>query len=215
MEELKYLKSKEVKSIFKISDQTLRRWRVAGKIQYKQISRNKFLYPEKDVTRLLGESNTNSSDTRKPAIYCRVSSTSQRDDLKRQKKLILDYCNSQGFIVEDNYVFQEIASGMNENRQEFWKLVHLILEHKISHVFVTYKDRLTRFGFSYFEKLFLEFDCQIVTLNNMGDEDDFEKEMTEDLISIIHHFSMKMYSKRRKKLKKFEKDLLKEDDSDE
>ena len=215
MEELKYLKSREVKNIFKISDQTLRRWRVARKIQYKQISRNKFLYPEKDVTRLLGESNTNSSDTRKSAIYCRVSSTNQRDDLKRQKKLILDYCNSQGFIVEDNYIFQEIASGMNENRQEFWKLIHLILEHKISHVFVTYKDRLTRFGFSYFEKLFLEFDCQIVTLNNMGDEDDFEKEMTEDLISIIHHFSMKMYSNRRKKLKKFEKDLLREDDSDE
>lgn len=215
MEESKYLKSREVKNLFKISDQTLRRWRVAGKIQYKQISRNKFLYPEIEVKRLLGESNNNFSDNRKSAIYCRVSSTNQRDDLKRQKKLILDYCNSQGFIIEDDYIFQEIASGMNENRQEFWKLVHLILEHKISHVFITYKDRLTRFGFSYFEKLFSEFDCQVIALNNIGDEDDFEKEMTEDLISIIHHFSMKMYSSRRKKLKEFEKDLLKEDDSNE
>ena len=32
-------------------------------------------------------------------------------------------------------------------------------------------------------------------------------ELTQDLIAIIHHFSMKMYSNRRQKLKEFAKDL--------
>ena len=32
----------------------------------------------------------------------------------------------------------------------------------------------------------------------------FQKELTEDLISIIHHFSMKLYSNRRKKFKQIE-----------
>ena len=32
----------------------------------------------------------------------------------------------------------------------------------------------------------------------------FQDELTEDLISIIHHFSMKLYSNRRKKFKDIE-----------
>ena len=36
-------------------------------------------------------------------------------------------------------------------------------------------------------------------------EKNFQQELTDDLISIIHHFSMKMYSNRRKKLKEASK----------
>jgi len=38
-------------------------------------------------------------------------------------------------------------------------------------------------------------------------EEDFQTELTEDLISIIHHFSMKMYSNRRKMLKLTQQNL--------
>ena len=44
-------------------------------------------------------------------------------------------------------------------------------------------------------------------MNNKIDEENYEKELTEDLISIIHHFSMKMYSNRRKQLKEIENKL--------
>jgi predicted site-specific integrase-resolvase len=47
----------------------------------------------------------------------------------------------------------------------------------------------------------------------LTEEKDFQEELTEDLIAIIHHFSMKMYSNRRKELKnkllsEIEKDLI-------
>ena len=73
---------------------------------------------------------------------------------------------------------------------------------------LSYKDRLSRFGFSYFEKLFEKYGCTIEYLGST-DEKTYEQELTEDLISIIHHFSMKMYSSRRTKLKEVEK-ILKE-----
>jgi predicted site-specific integrase-resolvase len=38
----------------------------------------------------------------------------------------------------------------------------------------------------------------------LTEEKDFQEELTEDLIAIIHHFSMKMYSNRRKALKELE-----------
>jgi len=87
------------------------------------------------------------------------------------------------------------------------KLIEDIIDYKIDTVYITYKDRLTRFGFKCFENLFDKYNTQIVVLNNTVNQDNFEKELTEDLISIIHHFSMKMYSNRKKQLKKIEKEV--------
>ena len=88
----------------------------------------------------------------------------------------------------------------------------MVINNEINKIFIAYKDRLTRFGFDYFFNLFKKFDVEIVTLNNPIDEVNLEQELTEDLISIIHHFSMKMYSNRRKKLKEIQKELEKDKD---
>ena len=95
---------------------------------------------------------------------------------------------------------------MNENRNDFNELIKAVTEYKINNIYITYKDRLTRFGFNYFETFFDLFDTKIVTLNNI-EQESIEQELTEDLISIIHHFSMKMYSNRRKQLRKIQKKI--------
>ena len=83
-------------------------------------------------------------------------------------------------------------------------MISSVLNNEISNIFITYKDRFTRFGFEYFQNICKQFDCNIVVLNNKIDEESFEKELTDDIISVIHHFSTKLYSKRRKKLKKLQ-----------
>lgn len=97
---------------------------------------------------------------------------------------------------------------MNENRKGFNELLDLVISGKVYKVFVTYKDRLTRFGFDYFRKFFRKFGTEIVVLNE-DKEVSFEDELVQDLISIIHHFSMKMYSHRRKQLTELKKELEK------
>ena len=96
---------------------------------------------------------------------------------------------------------------MNEDRIQLNKLIDKVLNNEVDTIFITYKDRLTRFGYKYFENLFNKFNTNIVVMNNKINEEDYENELTEDLISIIHHFSMKMYSNRRKQLKEIEKSL--------
>ena len=96
---------------------------------------------------------------------------------------------------------------MNENRKEFNELIKLVLEGKVARIFITYKDRFTRFGFEYFYNLCKYFNTEIIILENQINEENFQEELTEDLISIIHHFSMKMYSNRRKQLKELAKKL--------
>ena len=67
------------------------------------------------------------------------------------------------------------------------------------------KDRLCRFGFELFETFCKQFNTNIIVVSN-EDNKSYEKELNDDLISIIHYFSMKSYSNRRK-LNKIKKEL--------
>lgn len=208
MQNNEYYTNEEVLEILKIHNQTLYRWRKANKVKFIQLSKKKFLYKKEDIDRMLGKEVTIvQTNNRKNVIYCRVSNQKQKDDLLKQKQLLTDYCNINGIIPD--MIFSEIASGMNENRNEFNKLIDLVINNEVDKIFITYKDRLTRFGFDYFKNLFNKFNTEIVILNNPINENNLEQELTEDLISIIHHFSMKMYSNRRKQLKDIQKELEK------
>ena len=84
-------------------------------------------------------------------------------------------------------------------------IISEVISNKIDTVFVENKDRLARFGFELIEKLFDSFGTKIVVISN-ADNITYEQELTQDLISIIHHFSMKSYSNRRK-LNKIKREL--------
>lgn len=192
-----YLTTKEVTEIFKVHTQTILRWRNTGKIKYQQISPKKFLYRKSDIEKMLG---ITINETRVNVMYCRTNKN--KEDLIKQQEIINNYCNANGIIIDK--IFTEIASGMNEDRKEFNKLIEMVINKQINKIYITYKDRLTRFGFNYFENLFKMFGTEIVVLNNINQED-FEKELTEDLKLIINNFSKQMSN--AKQLKEIQKQL--------
>ena len=198
-----YLTTKELREIFHVTNQTLMRWRKQDKLRYIAITKRRFLYSKEDIMKLLNQSENKKEKIN--VIYSRVSNTKQKNDLQKQKQILLDYCNSNGIIIDE--IYEEIASGMNEERIQLNKLTDKVINNEIDTIYITYKDRLTRFGYEYFKNLFEKFNTKIVVMNNKIDEENYEKELTEDLISIIHHFSMKMYSNRRKQLKEIENKL--------
>lgn len=197
-----YKTSGEICKLLKITPMTLCRWKKEGIIQFQKITHKKYLY---DIDSVI-KSNAY-YERRKNVIYSRVSNSKQKDDLKNQTKIIQEYMASNGIIVD--MIFEEIASGMNENRAQLNKLIQLVIQNKIDKIYVSFKDRLTRFGFDYFVQFFKEFGTEIVVINSTKEED-FQQELTQDLISIIHHFSMKMYSNRRKVLKEIKKKIVEE-----
>ena len=69
---------------------------------------------------------------------------------------------------------------------------------------------MIRFNFDLLEDLFKYFGTKILVLNDTLDNKSYEQELTEDLVSIIHYFSMKSYSHRRK-LNKIRKELEKKE----
>ena len=195
------MKSNKVLKLLQVTRPTLCRYVKEGTIKVKKLPSGFYDYDEESVYKFL-----NKDLERKNIIYCRVSTTKQKKDLENQKKNVESYCLKNGIKISD--VYSDIGSGINFDRKEFQRLVNDVVNHRISKVYITYKDRLSRISFELFKNLFSEFNCEIVVLNDTEDSKIVEKEIFNEIISLIHCFAMRVYSSRRqKKLKCVEEDL--------
>jgi putative resolvase len=200
------MKSNKVLKLLRVTRPTLCRYVKNGLIKVNRLPSGLYDYDEESVYKFL-----NKDVERKCVIYCRVSTSKQKKDLENQRKNVESYCLKNGIKISD--VYSDIGSGINFDRKEFQRLVNDIVNHRISKVFITYKDRLSRISFDMFRDLFAEFNCEIVVLNDVEDSKTVEKEIFNEIISLIHCFAMGVYSSRRqKKLKCVEEDLKIEDE---
>jgi len=121
-------------------------------------------------------------------IYARVSSNDRKKELNHQVNRLVEFTNSKGISVDK--VYKEVASGMNDNRSQFWKM----MDSNPSTIIIENKDRLTRFGFNYIERLSNKLGIMIIIVNK--DHED-EKDLIKDLVSIITSFCCRLYGLRR------------------
>lgn len=133
-------------------------------------------------------------------VYARVSSHEQKTkgDLDRQVVRIIEAVQN----MQNPLILKEVGSGLNDNRKLLIKLIHLVISGKVHKVYVTYRDRLTRFGFNYLETVFNDFGVEIVVLGGADRDKDAQNEFCEDLMSLVASFSGKLYGMRSHKNKK-------------
>lgn len=187
--------------MLKVTRPTLCKYVRVGKIKVTLLTNGFYDYDKYSVFKLL-----NREVDRVNALYCRVSTTKQKVDLENQEETLKTFCVKNGIIIHK--IYKDIGSGINFDRKEFQQLLNDIINYKVDKIFITHKDRLSRISFDLFKDLFKEFQCEIVVLNEVDDEKLVEKEVINEIINLIHCFSMKVYSNRRKeKLKLIEKDL--------
>ncbi|WP_138420945.1 IS607 family transposase, partial [Aquibacillus sediminis] len=130
----------------------------------------------------------------KIAIYARVSTKKQADagNLSRQKARLTEYAVHHQYQITG--IYDDIASGLNENRKGLTKLFNAIKEENISYLIIEYKDRLARFGYRYLENHLNELGCKIIIIDEK--EGNEEQELVDDLIAITTSFSARIYGKR-------------------
>lgn len=146
------------------------------------------------------------NEERKNVLYCRVSTAKQKNDLENQEELLKSFCLARGVTV--GKTLKDVGSGINFDRKGFSELLMDVVNHRVSTVYITYKDRLSRISFNLFKNLFSEFGTDIVVVNDIDDAKMVEKEIFKEIVDLIHCFSMKMYSnRRREKLNLVARDL--------
>lgn len=187
------MKAKEVLKILKITRPTLTKYVKDGKIKVKELPSGMYDYDEDSVFSIAGL-----CGERTCAIYARVSTQKQKKDLYNQIEIIRKYANENGYSVDK--VYSDIASGLNYDRGEFQTMLNEIIQYKIKTVIISNKDRLTRVSFDMWKQLFRRFSCELIVANqDETNTENSEKEIFEDIISLLHCFAMRMYSARRKK----------------
>jgi predicted site-specific integrase-resolvase len=159
---------------------TLRKWADAGKIRAIRTPAGQRLY---DVQSFLS-----GGEGRRKVVYCRVSSRNQKPDLDSQIRYLRERFPHYEYV-------EDIASGLNFKRKGLNSLLDGVLSGSIAEIVVTHRDRLCRFGFDLIESIANKNHCRILVLDESRLSP--ERELIEDLLSIIHVFSCRLYGLRK------------------
>ncbi|GAC1350216.1 MAG: IS607-like element IS1602 family transposase [Ktedonobacteraceae bacterium] len=145
-------------------------------------------YQAPSGTIMVVEENRPATVQERVAIYARVSSAEQRENLERQAERLTHYCMTRGYQVAQ--VVKEIASGVNDSRPKLWSLLK---DSSITLLVVEHQDRLTRFGFRYIETL-LELQGRKIEVVNAAEND--KEDLLHDLASIVYSICARLYGHR-------------------
>ena len=211
----KFVGGKKASEIIGVHQRTLYLWEKKGLIKTIRTTGGKRLY---DVEKYIKEQICEDENKNKNTISCnnldeldkekeklnicyvRVSSNGQKDDLERQKNLMVK-------LYPNHKIIEDIGSGLNLNKRGIKKIINLAIEGKINEVIVAYKDRLTRFGFELIEELIQKYSKGKIVILNEKEQIEPEEELVKDVMSILNVYIAKMnglrkYNKVNKSIKK-------------
>ena len=186
-------KPKEFAELLNVTVKTLQRWDREKTLVANRTPTNRRCYTYDQYLQFKGIGRD--ADSRKIVIYTRVSTRNQADDLENQVDFLQNYVNAKGLIVDE--VIRDYGSGLNYNRKKWNQLLGEVMENKVKMIFVSHKDRFVRFGFDWFEKFCNKFNVEIVVVKN--DKLSPHEELVQDIVSILHVFSCRLYGLRKYK----------------
>lgn len=185
-----------------VSIKTLHRWEASGKLSctrtvggHRRVSMIEIRRITGDLPAGGGEGEFEAPGGGVTAVYCRVSSHEQKakGDLGRQVEAAKNHCTASG--LGNPLVYTDVGSGLNANRGGLKRLCKAIERGQVCRVVVTYKDRLTRFGFGYLNRYFKSHGASISVLRQSVTRS-MHEELVDDLVAIVTSFSGRMHGMR-------------------
>lgn len=172
-----------------VSTSTIRRWEREGKL--KSAIRTLGGHRRYSISDLLGH-HQHPTFQRKTILYCRVSSSDQREDLDRQSARLDEYAKHNGW---DGEVISDLGSGLKYEKKGLRKLLQMILKGQVERLVLTHKDRLLRFGSELVFQLCDHFQTEVIIIEDALPAS-FEAELTADVIELMTVFCARLYGRR-------------------
>ena len=163
-----------------VSYRTAFRWWKAGKLDAYQL----------DTGTIIVREPVSAQVPANVALYARVSSADQNEDLERQMQRLKDYAAAKGYRV--TRTVSELASGLNDSRPKFLKL---LTDASIGTIVVEHRDRATRFGLAYIEQLMAMQGRRLEVIF----PSDTDTDLVDDFIAVITSMASRIYGRRTSK----------------
>jgi excisionase family DNA binding protein len=190
----RYLTTNEFARIIGVSRSAVISWIKSGRIVAYSVN-GRWRIPYSEVERLL----KGVQRVRRVAIYARVSSDTQKNDLERQVESLKLWV-SKNFPNAEYIIVTDVASGLNEDRRGLRKLLEMAKRKEVQAIVVAYRDRLTRFGFEYLKTLFNTLSVDVYVAFQ-EEPKEYVQELVEDFVEIVTSFASRIYGKRSKRYK--------------
>ena len=168
---------------------TLQRWDRAGLLKAHRTPTNRRYYTHDQYLEYRG---LKAKGTGTTIAYARVSTVAQKPDLQNQLAALRAYCQAHAIQV-DEWV-EEMGSGLNYQRKQFNRIMEEVELGRVQRLIVVHKDRLVRFGFEWFDAFCVRHGTDLLIIN--GNTLPPEQELVQDLLSIVHVFSARLYGLR-------------------
>lgn len=166
---------------------TLRVWADAGKVSVVWVGRERRVSTQALVELIGGESPE--VPARREALYVRVSGwTGQESSLAAQEAELR--ATATGEVVA---VFRDRASGLRESRPGLDRLLRRARGGEFTHVRVTHKDRLARFGTAWITALLERDQVQVEVLHSRNGTPGGSEELLADCMMLVASFSGRMH----------------------
>lgn len=204
--EKEYYRPIDIARLVGVTSKTIQERLKNGDIGFKLTDSGRRVIPKEDLFDYLNRLGLleEDEDTRVDIIYARVSSNEQKQkgDLDRQALSVIEGARE----IKDPIIIKEVGSGLNDRRKGLLRLIGMVGRGEVRYVYVRHKDRLTRFGFNMLEKAFKTQGTEIRVLEEEECGESLEKELVEDMISIVSSFSGRLYGMRSGENRRKEKD---------
>lgn len=175
----------EVAAFLNVNVKTIQRWDREGIFKCERTHTNRRVINRENLIELLNNrgmlfNDINSSKI--DIIYARVSSPEQKakGNLDRQVSFLVQSVKD----LKNPTILAEVGSGLNDKREKLHQLLDMVLQDKVDRIFITYRDRLTRFCFHYLEQVCSYHNVKIIVIKDASEEKSFQEELTKDTMTL-------------------------------
>ena len=176
----------EVAAFLNVNVKTIQRWDREGIFKCERTHTNRRVINRDNLIAVLNDRGMLFNDinnSKVDVIYTRVSSHEQKakSDLDHQVSFLVQSVKD----LKNPTILAEVGSGLNDKREKLHQLLAMVLQDKVHRIFVTSRDRLTRFGFHYLEKVCSYHNVKIVVVKDVSEKEAIQKELVEDIMALV------------------------------
>jgi len=198
-----YLGIGKVAAMIGVSVSTLRRWdetnvfsasyrTAGGHRRYKLV---KILLFCKNIRKILSSSYQIPKTSLRVVSYARVSSSRQREDLKRQQDYLEHFIQKQQWTLLKAY--RDIGSGLNDKRLSLLQMLKDLPVFQPDIIVCSYEDRLARFGTTLIKTICEIFGTKLIFVKKQDQQASLNDQLVTDVIAVITSFAGKIHRRRR------------------
>lgn len=182
----------EVAAFLNINVKTIQRWDREGTFKCERTHTNRRVINRDNLIAVLNDRGilfNDISTSKIDVIYARVPSHEQKTkgDLDRQVSFLVQSVKD----LKNPTILTEVGSSLNDKREKLDQLLDMVLQDKVDRIFIISRDRLTRFGFHYLEKVCSYHNVKIIVVKDASKEESIQEELTKDKMALAAYFSNK------------------------